>query len=72
MWTASGITMIVFSMNTDAKRKEKPHPVYQTERGKENKGYSASIFCNQVGPEGGRDLVEATLEALNDFADPKE
>jgi hypothetical protein len=35
MWTASGITMIVFSMNTVAKLKEKPHPVYQTERGKE-------------------------------------
>ena len=35
-----------------------------TERGKENKGYSASIFCNNVGPEGGRDLVEETLNML--------
>ena len=43
-----------------------------TERGKQNKGYSASIFCNSVGPEGGRDLVEGTLEALTELADPKE
>ncbi|MBO4411812.1 MAG: hypothetical protein J5794_06470 [Lachnospiraceae bacterium] len=35
-----------------------------TERGVENKGYSASIFCNSVGPEGGRDLVEETLNML--------
>ena len=40
-----------------------------TERGKENKGYSASIFCNTVGPEGGRDLVEGTLELLNQLAE---
>ena len=24
-----------------------------TERGRDNKGYSASLFCNMVGPEGG-------------------
>ena len=36
-----------------------------TERGVYNKGYSASIFCNQVGPEGGQALVEGTLEMLN-------
>ncbi len=40
-----------------------------SERGKENKGYSASIFCNRVGPEGGRDLVEQTLGLLDELAD---
>lgn len=36
-----------------------------TYRGAANKGYSASIFCNQVGPEGGQELVEYTLKVLN-------
>jgi hypothetical protein len=39
-----------------------------TQRGLENKGYSASIFCNQVGPEGGQELVEYTLKTLNALA----
>ena len=37
-----------------------------TERGVANKGYSASIFCNQVGPEGGQVLVNETLRMLNE------
>ena len=36
-----------------------------TERGVANKGYSACIFDNVVGPEGGQELVEQTLEMLN-------
>ena len=36
-----------------------------TKRGVENKGYSASIFCNTFGPEGGQELVEFTLDKLN-------
>lgn len=32
-----------------------------------NRGYSASVFCNRVGPEGGQELVEATLQALNEL-----
>ena len=38
-----------------------------TTRGEFNKGYSASIFCNQVGAEGGQELVEYTLEKLNEL-----
>lgn len=38
-----------------------------TVRGAANKGYSASIFCNQVGPEGGQELVEYTLKTLNEL-----
>ena len=38
-----------------------------TKRGIENKGYSASIFCNTFGPEAGQELVEFTLEKLNDM-----
>ena len=38
-----------------------------TARGVFNKGYSASIFCNQVGPEGGQELVEYTLAKLNEL-----
>lgn len=34
-------------------------------RAAKNKGYSASIFCNRVGPEGGQELVEYTLSVLN-------
>ena len=40
-----------------------------TERAMAGKGYSASIFCNQVGAEGGQELVETTLELLNDLAE---
>ena len=39
-----------------------------TKRGEFNKGYSASIFCNIVGSEGGQDLVEYTLRVLNQLA----
>ena len=39
-----------------------------TKRGEFNKGYSASIFCNIVGSEGGQDLVEYTLSVLNQLA----
>ena len=38
-------------------------------RGAANKGYSASIFCNQVGPEGGQELVEYTLRVLQELSD---
>lgn len=40
-----------------------------TQRGKENKGYSASMFCNMVGPEGGQQWVENVLETLNKMAE---
>ena len=43
-----------------------------TERGVFNKGYSASIFCNQVGPEGGQELVEYTLAKLNELKEKDE
>ena len=36
-----------------------------TERGNEGKGYSANLFCNQIGFDGGQQLVEETLEILN-------
>ena len=39
-----------------------------TERANANKGYSASLFCNQVGCEGGQELVEATLDILSELA----
>ena len=35
-----------------------------TERAAEGKGYSASMYCNQVSPEGGQELVEETLAEL--------
>jgi len=35
-----------------------------TERGAWGKGYSASLYCNQVSPQGGQELVEATVAAL--------
>ena len=40
-----------------------------TERAVKNKGYSASLFCNTIGPEGGQQLVEWTLEKLNLISD---
>jgi shikimate kinase len=39
-----------------------------TERGAKNKGYSASVFCNQVSPSGGAQLVEETLAELYKLA----
>ena len=38
-----------------------------TVRGEENKGYSASPYCNQVSPEGGQQLVEETLKVLKEL-----
>lgn len=38
-----------------------------TERGMANKGYSASLFCNLVGAQGGQQWVEYTLEALTEL-----
>lgn len=38
-----------------------------TVRGEENKGYSASPYCNQVSPEGGQQLVEETLKILKEI-----
>ena len=38
-----------------------------TERAVKNKGYSASLFCNTIGPEGGQELVEWTLEKLSEL-----
>ena len=40
-----------------------------TERAMAGKGYSASIFCNQVGAEGGQQFVENALEMLQELAD---
>ena len=40
-----------------------------TERAVANKGYSASPYCNQAAASGGQQLVEATLEMLNDMKD---
>lgn len=38
-----------------------------TARGVANKGYGSCIFDNVVGPEGGQQLVEQTLELLNEL-----
>ncbi|MBQ6352072.1 MAG: hypothetical protein IJJ28_02245, partial [Lentisphaeria bacterium] len=38
-----------------------------TERAIANKGYSASPYCNRVSPSGGQQLVENTLEMLNEI-----
>ena len=40
-----------------------------TQRGAENMGYSASLFCNHVSAEGGQQLVEQTLSVLQAFAE---
>ena len=36
-----------------------------TERGVWGGGYSASLYCNQISPKGGQELVEQTLQRLN-------
>lgn len=36
-----------------------------TKRGAQGKGYSACLFCNQVSPKGGQELVEQTVKSLN-------
>ena len=38
-----------------------------TQRGREGKGYSASLFCNMVSPEGGQEIVENWLRILNEL-----
>ena len=40
-----------------------------TERAKANKGYSASIFCNRIGGEGGQLLVDVSVDTLNRLAE---
>ncbi|NLB42732.1 MAG: hypothetical protein GX815_10850, partial [Clostridiales bacterium] len=40
-----------------------------TERGAANKGYSACLFCNQVSPVGGQELVEETVKTLKDIVE---
>ncbi len=48
-----------------------PHGGYlATERGAWGKGYSASIYCNQVSPQGGQELVEETVRILKDLHTP--
>jgi len=43
-----------------------------THRGVANKGYSASIYCNQIGPEGGQEWVEACVSVLKDMKSQSE
>jgi hypothetical protein len=38
-----------------------------TERGAWGKGYSASMFCNLVSPQGGQELVEQTVKRLDEL-----
>lgn len=38
-----------------------------TERGTENKGYSACLFCNVVSPEGGQELVNESVRLLKEI-----
>ena len=40
-----------------------------TERGAWGRGYSASPYCNEVSPQGGQELVEATLKTLAAIAE---
>ena len=39
-----------------------------TERGAWGRGYSASLFCNVVSPQGGQELVDETVRILKDLA----
>lgn len=43
-----------------------------TERAIQNKGYSASVFCNFASPEGGQLLVDETLDMLRLTAQPQD
>ena len=43
-----------------------------TERAAANKGYSASQYCNPVGPDAGQLWVEKTLEILHDMKEREE
>ncbi|MEA4823833.1 MAG: hypothetical protein VB111_06955 [Clostridiaceae bacterium] len=38
-----------------------------TERGAHGRGYSASMYCNIVSPEGGQELVEETVKILKEL-----
>jgi len=38
-----------------------------TERGAWGRGYSASMFCNLVSPQGGQELVEETVKRLKEL-----
>ena len=38
-----------------------------TERGAWGRGYSASMYCNEVSPQGGQELVEATVKRLQEL-----
>ncbi len=38
-----------------------------TERGAWGRGYSASLYCNEVSPQGGQELVDETVMILNDL-----
>ena len=42
-----------------------------TERAVKNLGYSATLFTNQVSPAGGQELVEQTLDMLNELHRPQ-
>jgi hypothetical protein len=42
-----------------------------TERGAWGKGYSASLYCNQVSPAGGQELVEETVKILKQLYTPE-
>lgn len=42
-----------------------------TARGIAGRGYSASIYCNRVGSDAGREYVERVLSVLQDFAGQK-
>ena len=38
-----------------------------TDRGAENKGYSACMFCNVISPAGGQEMVEECVRILNEI-----
>ena len=61
-------TFIIQLCDTTGKRDSSGY--LATERGEANVGYSANIFSNNVSYEGGQTLVEETLRALNELADP--
>jgi hypothetical protein len=42
-----------------------------TERGVWGRGYSASMYCNEVSPQGGQELVEETVKVLQSLAAPE-
>lgn len=42
-----------------------------TKRGEWGKGYSASLYCNQVSADGGQELVEETVQTLKSIYTPE-